>query len=653
MRKQKLFLLASIAALAVAAWLNVQPIHSQVIGGGSSVIGGGNAALAVAARVYNVKTYGATGNGTTDDSTAVNAAILACHTAGGGTVYFPAGTYKMLDNPLTIPTLSSDNWVVAGGRVKRMNSMRITGDNPDCSPWSVAAVPSGGTVIDLQYAQSPAKVICLGAGLLEVDHISFLDTVEGASPFFFTTNTILRVHDCLIYGKTSGAYNTTAAQNGFIFGGETGRQNYRFTVTAPAVAPTVGDTYTNNSATFTLERIVNATTYEFSTPLPGAPEASGNLVKATGSGSTPIAFSANSDVGAISGGATTDWFQGYGTVIERNAFHKIGRMAYFRYGANSIIWKENYNDMTCGADAAIEILGSSDWNANLGPGANIIRDNLVEMWSYKYGVKLNYCKQNVIHGNQFWDMDQSHTPRCVYLAANAKQNHITGNHDDDRPTYFYTDLGTDNTFHEYSYSQVKDITITGDARLGTSNTDIVSVGLDGGISMNGSVAEGGGGTIAFNSIFASTVSYLDALNKPGFLIQQATPTTGNLSIYWAAAAGVGGSQTWTESMHFEGDGKVVIGATTIDTALTVKDITINQATGTNGPYYNLKRGGSLKGYVGLFGANPDTYVNASAGHIFLSHGTGKTINVGTLPTSASGLASGDLWSDSGTVKVVP
>jgi len=40
-----------------------------------------------------VKDYGATGNGTTDDSDAIRAAIDASEAAGGGTVYFPNGTY--------------------------------------------------------------------------------------------------------------------------------------------------------------------------------------------------------------------------------------------------------------------------------------------------------------------------------------------------------------------------------------------------------------------------------------------------------------------------------------------------------------------------------------------------------------------------------
>lgn len=45
--------------------------------------------------VFSVKDYGATGNGTTDDRTFINNAIAAAVTNGGGTVYFPAGTYRI------------------------------------------------------------------------------------------------------------------------------------------------------------------------------------------------------------------------------------------------------------------------------------------------------------------------------------------------------------------------------------------------------------------------------------------------------------------------------------------------------------------------------------------------------------------------------
>jgi hypothetical protein len=61
--------------------------------------------------------YGATGNGTTDDTAAVQAAITAVQTAGGGTVFFPAGTY--LCTPTTSPALS-----ITANNVKLMGPSR-------------------------------------------------------------------------------------------------------------------------------------------------------------------------------------------------------------------------------------------------------------------------------------------------------------------------------------------------------------------------------------------------------------------------------------------------------------------------------------------------------------------------------------------------
>src|ERR1035438_1797574 len=42
---------------------------------------------------YDVRAFGAVGDGTTVDTSAINRAIDAAAAAGGGTVYFPAGNY--------------------------------------------------------------------------------------------------------------------------------------------------------------------------------------------------------------------------------------------------------------------------------------------------------------------------------------------------------------------------------------------------------------------------------------------------------------------------------------------------------------------------------------------------------------------------------
>ena len=50
--------------------------------------------------VFNVKDYGATGDGTTDDTAPINSAMAAANTAASGSLYLPRGTY-IVSAPLT------------------------------------------------------------------------------------------------------------------------------------------------------------------------------------------------------------------------------------------------------------------------------------------------------------------------------------------------------------------------------------------------------------------------------------------------------------------------------------------------------------------------------------------------------------------------
>lgn len=67
--------------------------------------------------VFNVKddAYGAVGSGAVNDRTAIQAAVDACDTAGGGTVYIPAGTYR-LDTPVLLPPDSEGITIQGAGR---------------------------------------------------------------------------------------------------------------------------------------------------------------------------------------------------------------------------------------------------------------------------------------------------------------------------------------------------------------------------------------------------------------------------------------------------------------------------------------------------------------------------------------------------------
>lgn len=74
---------------------------------------------------YNVKQYGAVGNGSTDDTSAIASAISAASAAGGGVVYFPAGTYIS-----TTQTLVA-NVILAGAGIGATTIKLKNGANAD------------------------------------------------------------------------------------------------------------------------------------------------------------------------------------------------------------------------------------------------------------------------------------------------------------------------------------------------------------------------------------------------------------------------------------------------------------------------------------------------------------------------------------------
>jgi len=59
-------------------------------------------------RIYNVKNFGAKGDGTTDDTRAIQKAINQCALGGGGTVYIPNGKYILSD---TLTNSGATNYV--------------------------------------------------------------------------------------------------------------------------------------------------------------------------------------------------------------------------------------------------------------------------------------------------------------------------------------------------------------------------------------------------------------------------------------------------------------------------------------------------------------------------------------------------------------
>jgi len=82
---------------------------------------------------FSVRTFGATGNGETLDSPAINQAINAAHEAGGGTVHFPAGTYLSasihLKSNITL-------YLEAGATILAADDAVAKYDDPEPNAWT-------------------------------------------------------------------------------------------------------------------------------------------------------------------------------------------------------------------------------------------------------------------------------------------------------------------------------------------------------------------------------------------------------------------------------------------------------------------------------------------------------------------------------------
>ena len=144
---------------------------------------------------YNVGDYGAVGDGTTDDTTAIKNAISACGTAGGGIVYFPAGTYKVTSAVAT-PAQSTGYMILRGaGR----------------GATKIAGTASGVTLLTLQMPGEVTDMTIDGGG-------SAVNTLG-----LLTTGTVaissMAVRRCDIGGisTSSGMWTLVAWDQGSLF----------------------------------------------------------------------------------------------------------------------------------------------------------------------------------------------------------------------------------------------------------------------------------------------------------------------------------------------------------------------------------------------------------------------------------------------------
>lgn len=161
---------------------------------------------------FNVVTYGADPTGTSDSTSAILAADAACQTAGGGVVWFPAGTYRC-DSQLT---LSTDG----GTPVPKAKARVWMGAGAWMSGKSTNSAPNGGSILDLRYSSGPGLFL-EPEGRLGLTGLTFtqLGTAH-TQPMILVTNTTAHIDDCAFYGHSTKT-TTSCDQDAIVIGDTT------------------------------------------------------------------------------------------------------------------------------------------------------------------------------------------------------------------------------------------------------------------------------------------------------------------------------------------------------------------------------------------------------------------------------------------------
>jgi len=143
----------------------------------SAQVKGGPDADDFGARVYNIRKYGAKGDGIALDTTALQTAIDACHQDGGGTVLVPAGTFQIgtveLKSNVTLHIAASGKLLGSadGKQYHAVDAIPLSGDSTlNDGNWA------------LLFAVNATNVTIEGAGTIDGQGAKFHSTVRGTPP---------------------------------------------------------------------------------------------------------------------------------------------------------------------------------------------------------------------------------------------------------------------------------------------------------------------------------------------------------------------------------------------------------------------------------------------------------------------------------------
>jgi hypothetical protein len=344
--------------------------------------------------VYNVKNYGAVGDGTTDDYTAVMAAINAAHTAGGGIVMFPIGTYR-INSQIVMPNLGT-------GTLYQQNPITLRGMTSQYSGYLDGNMNIRGSVLDLRYSGSDPKLCTYGLGLLTVENLTITDLGTSSNAFVYTTLTTLRTSNITIEGNPSKS-GATCNQDAIILGGT----NLSYDNTASSPFSGYG-TVIDQVRFSRIRRAVYGRTYcnavviTHCTVDSSCGAALGKSTSGTATGSSGVStITMSSTTGTIKVGQLVS-----GTGVNSSQVYPTYVTAISGTAPTQTVTLSNSNDAAVsGTVTFLDVYAPFEIDGTIGFAlGNVLSNNLIEHTNYMCAFLFRTSGKNTGYGNSVWDL---------------------------------------------------------------------------------------------------------------------------------------------------------------------------------------------------------------------------------------------------------
>lgn len=339
-------------------------------------------------------------DGTTDDTTAAQNLLNAVATAGGGTIQGPCGKTTLWLGQVTMSAALTSPWA--------MSPIRITGCGASMGSADNITTGAPGTpfTIDARFAGS--RIISLGQGTLEIDHINLKNGGSSCGAFFQTTLTNLKLHDNSIFGSIANGGQTNACDDVWIAGGTRGTNlgldgsiNDYFQGYGSVISANFADyirSFVVGRMAFNSIPIVNNTVWKNSgsnatTAVSAATNATAAVLT-----STAHSFPVGTGVTLTFAGFTGSWVSLNGahaiTVIDANTFSVAINSTAFGALTGSPVYLSG---------SAFSIDGTATSGTSFVNSGNELSGNLIEQSFYPFVYRLGVSGGNHIAGTSCWD----------------------------------------------------------------------------------------------------------------------------------------------------------------------------------------------------------------------------------------------------------